>query len=128
MREFSSISHSSEIVNEQLNTQSTPGKIHRVQKQYRDTCISNAQKHAQSIPIRDTVVKHLIDTDTKVLHDTYCRYKYLDTAHLWRPYVLCPNVFALKCLRLDVLHPNVGFHPLSILQRTMLQPLNVPCS
>ena len=46
MREFSFVSHSSETVNEQLNTQSTPGKIHRAQKQYRDTYIGDAQKHA----------------------------------------------------------------------------------
>ena len=68
-----------------MNTQSTPGKISLAQKQYRDACIGDAQKHAQSIPIRDIVVKHLIDTniDTKVSRDTYRRYKYLDTAHLW---------------------------------------------
>ena len=29
-----------------MNTQSTPGKIDRTQKQYRDTCIGDAQKHA----------------------------------------------------------------------------------
>ena len=29
-----------------MNTQSTPGKINRAQKQYRDTCIGDAQKHA----------------------------------------------------------------------------------
>ena len=66
-----------------MNTQSTPGKIDLAQKQYRDTCIGEAPKHAKSIPIRDTVVKHLIDIDTKVSRDTYRRYKYLDTAHLW---------------------------------------------
>ena len=65
-----------------MNTQSTPGKIDCAQKQYQDTFIGDAQKHAQSI--RDTVVKHLIDSDinTKVSHDTYRRYNYLDTAHL----------------------------------------------
>ena len=69
-----------------MNSQSTPGNIDLAQKQQRDTCIGDAQKHAISIPIRDTVVKHLIDTDidTKVSRDTYRRYKYLDTAHLWQ--------------------------------------------
>ena len=76
-----------------MNAQSTPGKIDRAQKQYRDTCISNAQKHAESIPIRDTAMKHLIDTDidTKVSRDTYRRYKYLDTAHLCR-YIPVPKI------------------------------------
>ena len=65
-----------------MSAQSTPGKIDLAQKQYRDTCIGDAQKYAESIPIRDTLMKHLIDTDTKVSRDTYRRYKYLDTAHL----------------------------------------------
>ena len=29
-----------------MNTHSAPGKIDRAQKQYRDTCIGNAQKRA----------------------------------------------------------------------------------
>ena len=67
-----------------MNTQSTSSKIDCAQKQNGDTCIGDAQKLAQSIPIRDTVMKHLIDTDidTKVSRDTYRRYKYFDTAQL----------------------------------------------
>ena len=47
----------------------------------------------------DNVVKKLIDSDTKVSHDTCRRYKYLDTAHLWllritvRPPFLTPFKF-----------------------------------
>ena len=47
----------------------------------------------------DNVVKKLIDSDTKVSHDTCRRYKYLDTAHLWllritvRPPLLTPFKF-----------------------------------
>ena len=41
-----------------MNAQTTRSAIAHAQKRYRDTCIGDAQKHAKSIPIRDTVVKH----------------------------------------------------------------------